>query len=179
MFNRKDKLPEPAEAYPGQWVLRDKGQDRATASFDEVRQWFAEGKIPPTCQIFEPTAKAWYPPEAYVPAVVQNIIITTTHQIDGCRIEKYMDVESVEIVIGTGPWSELTSGFADFFGARSSDFEKKLQWAKKSALQKLRFVALQRGANAVIGIDLDYTEFTGNRIGVVANGTLVLVKSSV
>ena len=57
--------------------------------------------------------------------------------------------------------------------ARSTDFEQKLQRAKAAAFNRLKFVAFEKGANPVIGVDIDYREFSGNRIGVVANGTLM------
>ena len=103
----------------------------------------------------------------------ESIIVTTTNSIDGQKIISYIDISSVEIVIGTGAISELTGGLSDIFGERSSGFENKLNEAKKAALSKLKFEAYNAGGNAVIGIDLDYTEFSSNRIGVVANGTIV------
>jgi uncharacterized protein YbjQ (UPF0145 family) len=91
-------------------------------------------------------------------------------------VERYIDIESVEIVAGTGMFSELGGDIADFFGSRSTAFEQKLQHAKKTALNRLRYIAFERGGNAVIGVDLDYTEFSGNRIGLIANGTIVKLR---
>lgn len=109
----------------------------------------------------------------FVKSAVDKIIITTTSNIDGYEVTKYIDIESVEIVVGTGVFSELGGDIADFFGARSSAFEQKLQKGKKTALDMLRYKAFEKGGNAVIAIDLDYTEFSGNRIGLIANGTIV------
>lgn len=103
------------------------------------------------------------------------IIVTTTPSVDGHYIRKYLGIESVEFVIGTGVFSEISSSVADFFGARSSAFENKLQSAKKQAIHALKLIAAEKGANAVVGVDLDYTEFSGNRIGLVINGTLVQI----
>ena len=111
--------------------------------------------------------------EKYVLDGIKSIQITTTHTIEDYKIKKYIDIESVEIVIGTGVFSEFSSEIADFFGARSTAFEKKLQIAKRNAFDKLRFLAFQKGGNAIVGIDLDYTEFSGNRIGLIANETIV------
>jgi uncharacterized protein YbjQ (UPF0145 family) len=102
-----------------------------------------------------------------------KIIVTTTHSIDGYRVFKYLGIESVEVVIGTGPWSEFSGDLADFLGRRSKGFEAKLQEAKDAAFQLLKLKAAEKGAHAVIGIDMDYTEFSSNRIGVIVNGTLV------
>ena len=102
-----------------------------------------------------------------------KIIVTTTPSVDGYHVRKYLGVESVEYVIGTGVFSELSSGIADFFGRRSSAFEQKLQTAKKNAMDGLKMLAAEQGANAIIGLDLDYSEFSGNRVVLIINGTLV------
>ena len=107
---------------------------------------------------------------------IKNINLTTTNNIDGYKVERYIDIASVEIVIGTGIVSEFLSDISDFFGARSTVFETKLQKAKQIAFDKLKFIAVKNDGNAVIGIDIDYTEFTGNRIGIIVNGTIVEVK---
>jgi uncharacterized protein YbjQ (UPF0145 family) len=108
-----------------------------------------------------------------VQEALAGVVLTTTPSMDGYQVKRYLGIESVEIVIGTGMWSEFTGGIADLLGARTTAFEEKMQNAKVMALQKLQLLAAEKGANAVIGIDLDYTEFSGNRIGVIANGTLV------
>ncbi|TGU71420.1 heavy metal-binding domain-containing protein [Geomonas terrae] len=113
----------------------------------------------------------------YVTKAISAIIITTTNHLDGYVVKRYIDIESVEIVAGTGMFSEFGGDVADFFGARSTAFEQKLQKAKRTALDKLKYAAFERGGNAVIAIDLDYTEFSGNRIGLIANGTIVEVES--
>ena len=102
-----------------------------------------------------------------------KVIVTTTPSVDGTRVVAYLGIESVEYVIGTGPVAEFTTGIADIFGARSTAFEKKLQTAKVQAMDALKFRAAEKGANAVIGVDLDFTEFSGNRVALVLNGTLV------
>jgi uncharacterized protein YbjQ (UPF0145 family) len=63
--------------------------------------------------------------------------MTTTSNIDGHTVRRYIDIESVEIVAGTGMFSEFGGDVADFFGARSTAFEQKLQKAKRAALDKL------------------------------------------
>jgi len=106
----------------------------------------------------------------------QNVIVTTTPGIDGYRVKEYLGIESVEFVIGTGVFSEVSSSIADFFGARSSAFEQKLRVAKQHATESLKFLAAEKGANAVVAVDLDYTEFSGNRIALIINGTLVRIE---
>jgi uncharacterized protein YbjQ (UPF0145 family) len=113
--------------------------------------------------------------QADIVRLATKVLITTTPAIEGHRITDYLGIESVEIVIGTGFLSELTGDLSDFLGERSKAFERKLQDAKRVAFDRLRSLAAEQGANAVVGIDLDYTEFSGNRIGLIVNGTLVRI----
>jgi uncharacterized protein YbjQ (UPF0145 family) len=99
--------------------------------------------------------------------------LTTTPAVDGLPVAAYLGIESVEIVIGTGLFSELSGELSDFFGQRSKVFEAKLQQAKELAFQMLRIRAVRKGADAVIAVDMDYTEFSGNRVALIVNGTLV------
>jgi uncharacterized protein YbjQ (UPF0145 family) len=103
----------------------------------------------------------------------ETIIVTTTPNLEGHQITAYLGIESVEIVIGTGLFVELTGDISDFLGQRSKGFEGKLQSAKQLAFRVLKTLAARQDANAVVGIDLDYTEFSVNRIGLILNGTLV------
>ena len=105
----------------------------------------------------------------------RKVVVTTTPGIDGYKVTDYLGIESVEFVIGTGLFSEITTDIQDLFGARSSAFEQKLSAAKQQAMDMLKFRAAEKGANAVVAIDIDYTEFSGNRIALIINGTLVSV----
>jgi uncharacterized protein YbjQ (UPF0145 family) len=108
--------------------------------------------------------------------LARDVIVTSTPSIEGWRIRHYMGIESVEYVIGTGLFSEFTSSVNDFFGQRSSAFEKKLREAKTAAMATLKYVAAERGANAVVAVDMDYAEFSGNRVALILNGTLVEIE---
>lgn len=107
--------------------------------------------------------------------LIRQIILTTTNRVEGFSIKSYIGIESVEVVMGTGMFSEFESDLADFTGTRSSSFEKKLRQSKNAAVMRLKHKAYEMGGNAVVGIDIDYTEFTGNRIGVIVNGTIVSI----
>lgn len=107
---------------------------------------------------------------------IADIKVTTTATLDGHRIKRYIEVESAEVVLGSGPFSEFAGDVSDFFGSRSTAFEKKLAQARKTAMNKLRYVAFELGGNAIVGIDLDFTEFSNNRVGIIANGTVVEVE---
>lgn len=106
----------------------------------------------------------------------EYITLTTTNNIDGFKVVEYIDIVSVEVVLGTGFISEIGAGLSDLLGARAEGFENKLASAKKLAFQQLREKAFDMKGNAVIGIDVDYTLFNKNIIGVVANGTVVVVE---
>ena len=121
------------------------------------------------------SAEADLVPE-YSEEQLAQVIVTTTPGIDGARVKEYLGVESVEIVMGTGLFSELTSGVADAFGRRSRAFEKKMADAKRAAERALKVYALDRGGNAVIGADLNYADFGGNRIAIVISGTVVVLE---
>lgn len=115
--------------------------------------------------------------EKQVKEKAENMIVTTTHNIDEFKIKKYIDIDTVEIVIGTGVFSELTGEVSDFLGIRSTMFEEKLQKAKKIAFDKLKYIAAQKGGNAIVGVNIAYTEFTSNRIGLIVSGTIVQAES--
>lgn len=116
----------------------------------------------------------------YLAENTSGIIMTTTHSIEGYSIIQYVSIESVEVVIGTGVISEFFGDVADVFGSRNGAFEQKLHKAKEIACSKLRLISFQKAGkdSAVVGIDMDYTEFTKNMIGVILNGTIVKIRKA-
>lgn len=100
---------------------------------------------------------------------------TTGYNFDGYRIVKYLKVVSSEVVLGTGLFSSIGSSVADFTGKRSGAYERKLEEGKESAIYNLEKETTSLGGNAIIGIDIDYTNFVGDVIGVVATGTAVIM----
>jgi len=103
----------------------------------------------------------------------RSIILTTGFEVEGRPITEYLGIITSEVVMGTGPIVEFLGGLADLFGSRSSGFEQKLEQAKDASLEKLRGQAAMLGADAIIGIDIDYMEIAANMLMVVANGTAV------
>jgi uncharacterized protein YbjQ (UPF0145 family) len=112
----------------------------------------------------------------YVIDKTNNIIVTTTPSIDGYKTVNYIGIDSVEIVIGTGLFSEISTSIEDMFGLRSTAFEQKLQDAKQAALTKLKYIAWKKSGNAVLSVTLNYTEFDKNRVGLIICGTIVKVE---
>ena len=145
--------------------------ERSPSLMERMNASIGEEWICPACQEQERVDEGKQ--RAAIQRKANTIILTTTPSIDGFRVSAYLGIESVEIVIGTGFLSELSGDISDFLGQRSSRFESKLQQAKGAAVQIMRIRAAERDADAVIGIDLDYTEFTSNRIGLILSGTMV------
>ena len=94
------------------------------------------------------------------------MLVTTTPIIEGKRIVKYYGIVSGETIIG------------DIVGGRSGAYEEVLRMAKDTALQEMQAQAAKLGANAVIGVDLDYETVggSGSMLMVTANGTAVTIE---
>lgn len=107
---------------------------------------------------------------------IEDIIMTTTNHIEGYKVEKYFAIDSVEIVLGAGILSDIASSFTDVLGLRSNLFEDKMQGSKNIAIYLMKEKAYMQGGNAIIGVDLDYTEFSNNRMGLIISGTIVRIK---
>jgi len=103
------------------------------------------------------------------------MILTTTHTLEGKRIVKYLGVITGEVIIGANILKDLFASITDIVGGRSSSYEGVLKEAKTSALNELRENARLLGANAVIGIDLDYETLGSgaSMLMVSASGTAV------
>ena len=101
---------------------------------------------------------------------------TTGYDFEGYQIVDYKGIVSGDIVLGTGFISEFAASWSDAFGTTSNTFAGKMKTAKQKALKQLMANAMITGANAVIGIDFDYTMFSNNMLGVSANGTAVVIR---
>ena len=109
------------------------------------------------------------------PAV--NILITTTPTVEGRRILRYLGIVTGETIIGANIFRDLFAGIRDIVGGRSGSYEKVLAEARQTALREMQEHAAALGANAVIGVDLDY-EVLGAQNGmlmVTASGTAVVL----
>ncbi len=106
------------------------------------------------------------------------MIVTTTHGIDGRNVERYLGIVTGEAILGANLFLDLFAGIRDLVGGRAAAYEKVLGDARNLAIQQMEEKAQQAGANAVIGVDLDY-EVLGQANGmlmVTASGTAVVVK---
>jgi uncharacterized protein YbjQ (UPF0145 family) len=105
------------------------------------------------------------------------MIITTTPAIDGKRINSYLGIVAGEAIMGANMFRDMFAGIRDIVGGRSGAYEKELRKAREIAFQELEDSAKDLGANAVVGIDIDY-EVLGEKNGMLmvsVSGTAVRV----
>lgn len=91
----------------------------------------------------------------------QKILVSTTNSIEGMEIEKYFDLISTNVVLGTNLFADIGASFSDFFGGTSDTYQNKLERIYKSALDKLRHKAQNLRANGVVGVKIDFDEVSG------------------
>src|SRR5574343_60840 len=104
--------------------------------------------------------------------------MTTTPSLEGRRIVAYRGVIAGEAILGANLFKDLFAGIRDLVGGRSGTYEKELRKAREIALRELEAQAQELGANAVVGIDIDY-ELLGEKNGMLmvsASGTAVVVE---
>ena len=100
------------------------------------------------------------------------MIITTTSSVEGHPIADYLGIVTGEAIMGANIVRDLFAGITDIIGGRSGAYEAKLADARETALREMQDQASRLGANAVVGVDLDY-EVIGQMLMVSASGTAV------
>ena len=106
------------------------------------------------------------------------MLVTTTPSVEGRRITRYCGVVCGEAILGANIFKDMFAGLRDIVGGRSGTYEKELQRAREIALKELEERAASMGANAVVGVDLDY-EVMGRENGMLmvsASGTAVVIE---
>lgn len=106
------------------------------------------------------------------------MLITTTPTVEGKRIREYRGIVTGEAILGANIFRDLFAGVRDIVGGRSAGYEKELRSARETALAELAANAQEAGANAVVGVDLDY-EVLGQNNGMLmvsVSGTGVIVE---
>ena len=106
------------------------------------------------------------------------MLTTTTPIIEGKRITKYYGIVTGETIVGANIFRDFFASVRDIVGGRSNSYEEVLRKAKDSALREMEDQAMRLGANAVIGVDLDYETVgqNGSMLMVTASGTAVFVQ---
>jgi uncharacterized protein YbjQ (UPF0145 family) len=105
------------------------------------------------------------------------MIVTTTHTIEGRPVQQYLGIVSSESIIGANLFKDLLAGLRDIAGGRSNTYERVIDEARTIALNEVTTKALSIGANAIVGITLDFEVIgsAGSMLMVTATGTAVLV----
>ncbi len=103
---------------------------------------------------------------------------STTPSVEGHRVTKYLGVVAGEAILGANLFKDLFAGIRDIVGGRSAAYEQELRRARNIALEEASAEAGKRGANAVIGIDIDYETIgeRGSMLMVSVSGTAVAVE---
>lgn len=104
--------------------------------------------------------------------------VTTTPSVEGRQVVEYKGIVFGEVISGVNVFKDFAAGLSNFFGGRSSSYEEELMRAREEALREMEQRASEKGANAVVGVDIDY-EVLGADNGmlmVTASGTAVVVE---
>jgi uncharacterized protein YbjQ (UPF0145 family) len=103
------------------------------------------------------------------------MLVSTTSVIEGRPVKDYLGVVTGEVIVGANIFKDLFAGIRDIVGGRSGSYESTLRDARATALEELKMEAKALGADAVIGVDLDYETLGqgGTMLMVTASGTAV------
>lgn len=103
------------------------------------------------------------------------MIVTTTPYVEGRPVQEYLGIINAQSIIGANILKDFLGGLRDVFGGRSKTYEKVIEQAKEDALRELAEKAQLVGANAIIGVDLDFETIggSGSMLMVIASGTAV------
>lgn len=106
------------------------------------------------------------------------MITTTTPSVEGKKIVEYKGIVFGEVVSGVNFLKDFAAGLSNFFGGRSNSYEGELIEAREAAIREMESRAAQIGANAVVGVDIDYEVLGqgGDMLMVTASGTAVIVE---
>ncbi|MDT1064378.1 YbjQ family protein [Paracoccus sp. CPCC 101403] len=113
-----------------------------------------------------------YATEAEVSEAVSSILLTT-EATSNLRVTKRLGIVSAECVVGLHIFKDLATGLRDVFGGRSKVMQSSLREIKQTALQELQEEAFKLGADAVVAVNLQYSDINGKMLLLVASGTAV------
>ncbi|CAH2465281.1 MULTISPECIES: heavy metal-binding domain-containing protein [Bacillus] len=103
------------------------------------------------------------------------MIVTTTNTIQGKEIIEYIDIVNGEAIMGANIVRDIFASVRDVVGGRSGAYESKLKEARDIAMEEMKQLATQKGANAIVGIDVDYEVVRDGMLMVAISGTAVRV----
>lgn len=105
------------------------------------------------------------------------MLVTTTPNVEGKKVLEYKGIVFGEVISGVDFIKDFAAGLTNFFGGRSGSYEGELIQAREAAIKEMEKRAESLGANAIVGVDIDYEVLGqgGNMIMVTASGTAVLI----
>ena len=108
---------------------------------------------------------------------INAVLLTTETYPEGLKIAERIEIVTAECAFGMNIFKDLFAGVRDIVGGRSDAVQKTMRDTRRTALYELKREAYEVGANAVVGVDLDYTELSlaGNMVLLVASGTAVRI----
>lgn len=103
------------------------------------------------------------------------MIISTTNTLEGKPVKEYLGLVNGEVITGINFIKDFAAGLTNFFGGRSVSYENELIEARGRAIEEMKAAAMKMGADAIIGIDMDFEVLgaDGSMLMVVATGTAV------
>jgi uncharacterized protein YbjQ (UPF0145 family) len=106
------------------------------------------------------------------------MLVTTTTNVEGHRVREYRGLVMGEAILGANMFRDFLAGIRDIVGGRSGGYEKALREARQIAVRDMEAEAAELGANAVIGVDIDYETVgeRGSMLMVSASGTAVVIE---
>ncbi len=104
------------------------------------------------------------------------MLITTTSSVEGHKITRYLTIVSGEVILGANVFRDLSAGIRNLIGGRTTAYEESLREARQSAIQEMIQYAQQAGANAVVGVKIDYETIGQSMLMATASGTAVIIE---
>jgi uncharacterized protein YbjQ (UPF0145 family) len=104
------------------------------------------------------------------------MIVTTTNNVEGKKIVEYKGIVCGEVMMGANVVRDFLASITDVIGGRSGAYESKLKEGSEIAIREIQERAKRLGANAVVGVDIDYSEMREGMMMIVATGTAVVIE---
>jgi uncharacterized protein YbjQ (UPF0145 family) len=111
----------------------------------------------------------------------KEVLVVTTSNLQNINIHKYIKPVSAHVVAGTNVFSDLAASFTDFFGGRSTTYQKQLNSLYNEAIDRIKVAAFELGANCVVGLSIDMDEISGKgkaMFMLTAVGTAVVIEDN-
>lgn len=101
------------------------------------------------------------------------LIVTTTNTIEGRPATEYLGIIAGEVILGVNVFKDIAAGFRNIVGGRSGKYEEELRKGRDGAIEEMTQRAAELGADAVIGVKVDYETVGGQMLMITASGTAV------